>query len=79
MDTADIDETFSTLGPVAVRRMFGGQGIYHRGLIVAIVFEGELLLKADAISAPDFASAGARRWTYAGRPGGRDVLLEPAR
>ena len=67
MDTSDIDEMFSALGPVTVKRMFGGQGIYHRGLIVAVVFKGEVLLKADAASAPDFAAAGARRWTYEGR------------
>ena len=69
MDTTDIDEMFSALGAVTVKRMFGGQGIYHRGLIVAIVFKGEVLLKADAASAPDFAAAGARRWTYEGRAG----------
>ncbi len=69
MDTSDIDEMFSALGPVTVKRMFGGQGIYHRGLIVAVVFKGEVLLKADAASAPDFAAAGARRWTYEGRTG----------
>ncbi len=69
MDTSDIDEMFSALGPVTVKRMFGGQGIYHRGLIVAVVFKGEVLLKADAASAPDFAAAGARRWTYQGRTG----------
>ena len=69
MDRSDIEEVFSGLGPVTVRRMFGGQGIYHRGLIVAVVFKNEVLLKADAASAPDFAAAGARRWTYEGRSG----------
>ena len=69
MDTSDIDEMFSALGPVTVKRMFGGQGIYDRGLIVAVVFKGGVLLKADAASAPDFAAAGARRWTYEGRTG----------
>ena len=69
MDNSDIDEMFSSLGPVTVKRMFGGKGIYHRGLIVAVEFEGELLLKADALSAPAFATAGARRWTYEGRAG----------
>ena len=69
MDRSAIDEMFLSLGPVTVRRMFGGMGIYHRGLIVAVVSEGEVLLKADAASAPDFAAAGARRWTYEGRSG----------
>lgn len=69
MDRSDIEEMFSGLGPVTVRRMFGGQGIYHRGIIIAVVFKGEVLLKADGASAPDFAAAGARRWTYEGRSG----------
>jgi DNA transformation protein and related proteins len=69
MDTAGIEEMFAGLGPVTVRRMFGGKGVYHRGRIVAVEVRGELLLKADAISAPAFAAAGARRWTYEGKKG----------
>ncbi len=69
MDSSDIDEMFSSLGAVTVRRMFGGKGVYHRGLIVAIEVRGEVLLKADAASAPAFAAAGARRWAYEGRAG----------
>jgi DNA transformation protein len=69
MHQTEIEETFQALGPVTVRRMFGGKGVYHRGLIVAVEFRGELLLKADAISAPAFEAAGARRWAYDGKAG----------
>lgn len=74
MDSTDVDEMFSSLGAVTVRRMFGGKGIYHRGLILAVEVRGEMLLKADAASAPAFAAAGARRWTYEGR-GGKAVEM----
>ncbi len=74
MDSSDIDEMFSSLGAVTVRRMFGGKGIYHRGLILAIEYETEILLKADGASAPFFAAAGAWRWTYEGR-GGKTVEM----
>mgnify|MGYP000092984672 CR=1 FL=1 len=57
MDEIDIQEMFAGLGDVTVKRMFGGQGIYHGGLIVGIVFEGEVLLKSDAVSAPPFEAA----------------------
>lgn len=67
MDEIDIQEMFAGLGEVTVKRMFGGQGIYHGGLIVGIVFEGEVLLKSDAVSAPAFEAAGARRWVYSGQ------------
>ena len=72
MDSSDIDEMFSSLGPVTVKRMFGGKGVYHRGLILAIEVRGEVLLKADAASAPAFAAA--RRWTHEGR-GGKPVEM----
>ncbi len=75
MDDERIEELFEGLGPVSVRRLFGGKGIYHRGVIVAIVLRGELMLKTDAASAPDFAAAGARQWTYRGRGKGREVAM----
>lgn len=60
---------FSALGPVMIKRMFGGKGVYHKGLIVAVEVRDEMLLKADAISAPEFEAAGARRWFYEGKKG----------
>jgi DNA transformation protein len=69
MDKADIEEMFAGLGEVSVKRMFGGQGVYHGGLIVAVVFEGEMLLKADDETHGLFEAAGARRWTYEGQAG----------
>ncbi len=69
MTNDDIEEMFQALGPVTVRRMFGGKGIYHMGRIVAVEVRDEMLLKADALSAPAFEAAGARRWAYAGKTG----------
>lgn len=71
MDNVGIEEMFEPLGPVSIRRMFGGKGIYHRGLIVALEVSGEILLKADAVSAPAFREAGSKQWTYEGRKGKR--------
>jgi DNA transformation protein len=69
MNQADIEDMFAGLGPVSIRRMFGGKGIYHQGRIVALEVRGEMLLKGDAISAPELEAAGARRWTYEGKAG----------
>lgn len=74
MDRADIEDMFAALGPVTVRRMFGGKGVYHAGRIVAIEFGDRMLLKADAASAPAFEAAGATRWTYDGR-GAKPVAM----
>lgn len=64
MDNDAIADLFAGLGPVRIRRMFGGKGIYHQGLIIAVEVDGELLLKADGESAPAFEAAGCRRWSY---------------
>lgn len=69
MDRDGIEEMFQALGPVTIRRMFGGKGIYHQGRILALDFRDEILLKADSVSAPDFEAAGCRQWTYEGRKG----------
>ncbi len=69
MDNIEIEEMFSGLGPVTIKRMFGGKGVYHKGLIIAVEVRDEMLLKADAVSAPEFEAAGARRWFYEGKRG----------
>jgi DNA transformation protein len=69
MEKGDIEEMFSALGPVTVKPMFGGKGVYFKGSILAVEFRGDLLLKADRITAPEFAAAGAVQWAYAGKAG----------
>lgn len=75
MDQVDIEEFFAPIGPVRVRSMFGGKGIYAEGRIIALEVNGDLLLKADAESAPRFAEAGATQWVYAGRPGRKAIAM----
>ena len=69
MDDEDIREVFAPLGPISIRRMFSGKGVYFQGVIIAIVFDDELRLKADLISAPEFEAAGSTQWAYEGRRG----------
>ena len=75
MDTEAIADLFAGLGPVTIRRMFGGKGIYFDGVIFAIEIRGELMLKADSVSAPDFAAAGCKQWTYTGSRHGKLVSM----
>ncbi|PDT84443.1 TfoX/Sxy family protein [Sinorhizobium sp. BJ1] len=67
MDNAAIEEMFETLGPISIRRMFGGKGIYCDGVILAVEVDGEILLKGDAETAPEFEGAGGRQWAYDGK------------
>lgn len=69
MEKSEIEDMFSALGPVTIRPMFGGKGIYHKGNIIAVEFQGDILLKADATTAPAFEAAGATQWAYEGKAG----------
>lgn len=75
MDNEAIADLFSAFGPVSIRRMFGGKGIYHNGVIFAIEIRGELMLKADAEAAPDFAAAGCTQWVYTNARHGNAVAM----
>lgn len=66
-------ELLEAAGPVRVRRMFGGFGLYVDGLFIAIIAFERLYLKADAATEPQFERAGGERFEYTG--GGRTVAL----
>ena len=64
MDAESLKALFEPFGPVAVRRMFGGSGIYAEGLCFAIEADGEVFLKTDAVSQPEFSDAGSTPFVY---------------
>jgi DNA transformation protein len=75
VDNDLIRDMFDSLGEVSIKRMFGGKGIYHQGRILALEVNGDILLKADAESAPDFANAGASQWVYDGKARSKPVAM----
>ena len=64
IDGETVREIFASLGEVELRRLFGGQGIYYRGLIVGVDLYDEIMLKGDEESAAIYEQAGAKRWVY---------------
>jgi DNA transformation protein len=60
----DIRELFAGFGPVVVRRMFGGAGIFADDTMFALVHDGVIYLKADERNAPDFEREGLGPFTY---------------
>jgi DNA transformation protein len=60
----DIRELFSVFGPVEVRRLFGGAGLFAGGTMFAIVHEGVIYLKADEQNAPAFEREEFGPFTY---------------
>ncbi len=69
-----IRELFSEFGPVSVRRMFGGAGIYADGIMFALEADGVIYLKADEQSAPAFEQEGCEPFTYTAANGKRAVM-----
>jgi DNA transformation protein len=57
-------ELLSSVGPVTVRRMFGGHGVYAEGVMFALLDDDELFLKTDERTRETFRDAGCRMWTY---------------
>ena len=70
----DIRELFGVFGPVEVRRMFGGAGIYAEGRMFALVSDGVIYLKTDAHNAAAFERERLEPFTYATRTGRRGVM-----
>jgi DNA transformation protein len=68
-----LQELLEKWGQVTARRMFGGHGLYHEGLMFAIVMDNRLYLKVDALNRPDFEAMGLTPFTYPMK--GREVAL----
>lgn len=72
-------EVFSGLGSVQIRRMFGGYGVFHDGLMIGLVADEVLYLKADAASAATFTERGLAQFVYnkKGKPTGMSYYQAP--
>jgi len=74
MDSEAIRDIFQTFGPVSIRRMFGGQGIYRDGVMFALADEGELYLKVDDESVAHFRDLGSRPFSYQTKDGRTTIM-----
>ena len=59
-----LDEAFEEFGLIDVRKMFGGYGIYHDGVMFGLVFNDTLYLKADETTQKHFESRGLSQFQY---------------
>jgi DNA transformation protein len=75
VDREDIAELFSAFGPVSVRRMFSGFGLYADDVCFSLFLRGELYLKADETTAPRFAAEGSRPFSYTQPTSGKVVTV----
>ncbi len=62
--TEFLHEVFDAFGPITARRMFGGYGIYHHGVMFGLVQEDALYLKANEATRHHFELQGLSRFQY---------------
>jgi DNA transformation protein len=63
-DPHRFDDLFHHFGRISVRRMFGGEGIFAGDLMIGIVVDEQIYLKAGDGNRADFEAEGARPFTY---------------
>jgi DNA transformation protein len=59
-----VEELFAGLGPLRIRRMFGGAGVYAGGVMFGLIDEDTLYLKTDAPLRAELAAEGSAAWVY---------------
>jgi DNA transformation protein len=72
-DSGFLIELFAGFGPVAVRRMFSGIGVFTDGLMIALAVDGVIFLKADDSFIPLFLREGQSPFSYRTRDGKRTL------
>lgn len=59
-----LQEVFEDFGPINAKRMFGGYGVYYKGVMFALVEDDILYLKADDSNAEDFKERDLNQFEY---------------
>jgi DNA transformation protein len=65
-----LQDLFGSLGPVRVKSMFGGAGVYVGELMMGLLDRDEMLyLRVDDVTRPEFEAAGSSPFSYFRRDG----------
>lgn len=76
MDRDDLAEFFAAYGPVSVKRMFSGFGVYAEDVCFAVFLRGELFLKADPASVAKFEAEGSSPFSYSQTKSGKVIRVD---
>ncbi len=67
-----LQDLFAEFGPVDVRRLFGGHGLYRDGIIIGVLVDEVLYLKTDDATRASFEDAGGMPFVFtSAKPGAR--------
>lgn len=62
-----VAEQLARLGPIRIRAMFGGAGIFLHDVMFGLIADDVLYFKADETSMPRFEAEGMSAFTYSGK------------
>jgi DNA transformation protein len=66
-----VTELFAGLGPIQVKRMFGGAGVYAGGIMFALLADETIYLKADDALKAELTEEGSGPFIWEPRSGPR--------
>lgn len=67
-------ELFEPLEDVSIRSMFGGAGVFCRGVMFGLIASDQLYFKIDDENKAMFEEAGCKPFTYGAKGGKRGVM-----
>jgi len=73
LDPEYVQELFAAFGPVSVRRMFGGAGVYADGIMFALIANRVIYLKTAPEGTDAFERERCGPFSYATKDGTRQI------
>lgn len=70
---ASIEEMIAPIGPISVRRMFGGAGLFADGAMFALIPGDGLYFKVDDATRAAYLAEGAQPFRYETKAGTREI------
>jgi DNA transformation protein len=68
-----VAELFAPMGPVSIRRMFGGAGVFRDGLMFALLGDDTVYLKTDAQLRVDLEAVGSAPFLWTKPSTGEEI------
>jgi DNA transformation protein len=62
-----LNDQLASFGPMTIRRMFGGAGLFRDGVMFGLIADETLYLKTGDANRADFEAAGMGPFTYTGK------------
>ena len=59
-----VEELFEPLGPVRIRKMFGGAGVFAHDVMFALIADEVVYLKTDEVLRAEMTAEGSEPFTY---------------